>query len=242
MSLDSLRAIAPYLVCFTHDRRIHSFRTPVACLSRASRRGQSFLQDRCRSVWRRRSVFRHRHATDTCDSQGEQGNSPWHEARSCALLILVYRIQSKRTQETEREAIYQFYLRNTARINNWDLVDLTCRDIVGNYLLHRDRAPIYQLAQSESLWEQRISIVSTWAFIKAGDFTDTLNLAIHFSSHPHDLIHKAIGWMLREVGKMDREVLTQFLEQQATNLPRTALRYAIEHYPEAQRQYFLHKQ
>lgn len=168
-------------------------------------------------------------------------DSPWHEARSCALRILVYRVQSKRTLETEREAIYQFYLRNTARINNWDLVDLTCRDIVGNYLLHRDRSPLYQLAQSENLWEQRISIVSTWAFIKAGDFTDTLNLAIHFSSHSHDLIHKAIGWMLREVGKMDREVLTQFLEQQAPNLPRTALRYAIEHYPEAQRQYFLHK-
>lgn len=168
-------------------------------------------------------------------------DSPWHEARSCALLILVYRVQSKRTLETEREAIYQFYLRNTARINNWDLVDLTCRDIVGNYLLHRDRTPLYQLAQSQNLWEQRISIVSTWAFIKAGDFKDTLALAIQFSSHPHDLIHKAIGWMLREVGKMDREVLTQFLEQQATNLPRTALRYAIEHYPEAQRQYFLHK-
>lgn len=168
-------------------------------------------------------------------------DSPWHEARSCALLILVYRVQSKRILETEREAIYQFYLRNTTRINNWDLVDLSCRDIVGSYLLHRDRHPLYQLAQSENLWEQRISIVSTWAFIKARDFEDTLNLAIHFSTHPHDLIHKAIGWMLREVGKMDREVLTQFLEQQAPNLPRTALRYAIEHYPEAQRQYFLHK-
>ena len=168
-------------------------------------------------------------------------DSPWHEARLCALLILVYRVQSKRTLETEREAIYRFYLRNTTRINNWDLVDLSCRDIIGNYLLHRDRTPIYQLAQSSNLWEQRISIVSTWAFIKAGDFEDTLRLAIQFSSHPHDLIHKAIGWMLREVGKMDREVLTQFLEQEATNLPRTALRYAIEHYPEAQRQYYLHK-
>ena len=150
-------------------------------------------------------------------------------------------MQSKRIQETEREAIYQFYLRNTARINNWDLVDLTCRDIVGNYLLHRDRTPIYQLAQSTNLWEQRISIVSTWAFIHAGDFTDTFKLALHFQDHPHDLIHKAVGWMLREVGKQDQAALTEFLENHATHLPRTALRYAIERFPEAQRQYFLRK-
>ena len=167
--------------------------------------------------------------------------SPWHEARSCALLILVYRVQSKRTTEQEREEIYQFYLQHTAACNNWDLVDLTCRDIVGNYLLHRDRTPIYQLAQSPNLWEQRISIVSTWAFIQAGDFADTFKLALHFQDHPHDLIHKAVGWMLREVGKKDQVALTEFLESYGTSLPRTALRYAIERYPEAQRQYFLHK-
>ena len=167
--------------------------------------------------------------------------SPWHEARSCALLILVYRVQSKRTTEQEREEIYQFYLQHTTACNNWDLVDLTCRDIVGNYLLHRDRTPIYQLAQSPNLWEQRISIVSTWAFIQAGDFADTFKLALHFQDHPHDLIHKAVGWMLREVGKKDQVALTEFLESYGTSLPRTALRYAIERYPEAQRQYFLHK-
>lgn len=167
--------------------------------------------------------------------------SPWHEARSCALLILVYRVQSKRTTEQEREEIYQFYLQHTAACNNWDLVDLTCRDIVGNYLLHRDRTPIYQLAQSPNLWEQRISIVSTWTFIQVGDFADTFKLALHFQDHPHDLIHKAVGWMLREVGKKDQAALTEFLENHGTSLPRTALRYAIERYPEAQRQYFLHK-
>lgn len=167
--------------------------------------------------------------------------SPWHEARSCALLILVYRVQSKRTTEQEREEIYQFYLQHTAACNNWDLVDLTCRDIVGNYLLHRDRTPIYQLAQSPNLWEQRISIVSTWTFIQVGDFADTFKLALHFQDHPHDLIHKAVGWMLREVGKKDQAALTEFLESYGTSLPRTALRYAIERYPEAQRQYFLHK-
>ena len=167
--------------------------------------------------------------------------SPWHEARSCALLILVYRVQSKRTTEQEREEIYQFYLQHTTACNNWDLVDFTCRDIVGNYLLHRDRTPIYQLAQSPNLWEQRISIVSTWAFIQAGDFADTFKLALHFQDHPHDLIHKAVGWMLREVGKKDQAALTEFLESYGTSLPRTALRYAIERYPEAQRQYFLHK-
>ena len=167
--------------------------------------------------------------------------SPWHEARSCALLILVYRVQSKRTTEQEREEIYQFYLQHTAACNNWDLVDLTCRDIVGNYLLHRDRTPIYQLAQSPNLWEQRISIVSTWTFIQVGDFADTFKLALHFQDHPHDLIHKAVGWMLREVGKKDPAALTEFLASYGTSLPRTALRYAIERYPEAQRQYFLHK-
>lgn len=165
--------------------------------------------------------------------------SPYHEARLCALLILVE--QFKKATSEERKKLYDFYLANTSRINNWDLVDLTCPHIVGAYLADKDRAPLYALARSGSLWEQRIAIVSTIAFIRRGEYDDTFALADSFVTHPHDLIHKAVGWMLREVGKKDRETLTAFLERQAVRLPRTTLRYAIEHYPEDQRQYFLKK-
>ena len=165
--------------------------------------------------------------------------SPWHEARLCALLILVYRFKERKITEEEREQIYSFYIKNARRCNNWDLVDLSCRDIVGEYLVDKDRSILYRLADSENLWEQRIAIVATWAFIRRSDFNDTLALAERLMAHKHDLMHKAVGWMLREVGKKDRETLTNFLERNATQLPRTTLRYAIEHYPESQRQYFL---
>ena len=165
--------------------------------------------------------------------------SPWHEARLCALLILVYRFKERKITEEEREQIYNFYIKNARRCNNWDLVDLSCRDIVGEYLVDKDRSILYRLADSENLWEQRIAIVATWAFIRRSDFNDTLALAERLMAHKHDLMHKAVGWMLREVGKKDRETLTNFLEKNATQLPRTTLRYAIEHYPEPQRQYFL---
>ena len=141
----------------------------------------------------------------------------------------------------EREVIFRFYLKNMRRCNNWDLVDLTCRDIVGEYWVDKDRSLLYRLAESENLWEQRISIVSTWAFIRRNDFGDTLELSERLIGHKHDLMHKAVGWMLREVGKKERQTLTDFLERNATRLPRTALRYAIEHYPEPERQYFLKK-
>ncbi len=166
-------------------------------------------------------------------------DSPWHEARLCALLILVLRYKDRKTTQEDRDNIYRFYLKNTRRCNNWDLVDLSCRDIVGEYLVDKDRSPLYRLAESDNLWEQRIAVVSTWAFIRRSDFTDILTLAEYFITHKHDLMHKAVGWMLREVGKRDRDTLTDFLERFATRLPRTSLRYAIEHYPEDQRQYFL---
>lgn len=167
-------------------------------------------------------------------------DSPWHEARLCALLILVLRFKARMTTADEREDIFHFYRKNMRRCNNWDLVDLSCRDIVGEYLVDKeDRSLLYQLADSDNLWEQRIAVVSTWAFIRRGDFADTLELARRLMNHPHDLMHKAVGWMLREVGKKDRETLTGFLESYAPQLPRTALRYAIEHYPEDRRQAFL---
>lgn len=165
--------------------------------------------------------------------------SEWHEARLCGLLILCYRYKRRKTVESEREEIVRFYLRNARHCDNWDLVDLTCRNILGEYLVDRDRSILYRLAGSDSLWERRIAMVSTWAFIHRDDFTDTLALAERLMGDPHDLMRKAVGWMLREVGKRDRATLTAFLEKHAADMPRTALRYAIEHYPEAERRYFM---
>ncbi|MDR1525007.1 MAG: DNA alkylation repair protein [Tannerella sp.] len=165
--------------------------------------------------------------------------SKYHEARLCGLVILTERF--KKASGTERDEIYGFYLKNTSRINSWDLVDLTCPTVVGEYLADKSRGILYKLAESDSLWEQRISIVSTLAFIRKNDFFDTLELSKKLLNHRHDLMHKAVGWMLRETGKRDRNVLTAFLEEHAVKMPRTALRYAIEHYPEPERQYFLKK-
>lgn len=165
--------------------------------------------------------------------------SEYHEARLCALLIVME--QFKKASQTERKALFDFYIKNASRINNWDLVDVTCPHVVGVYLLDKDRSLLYELAESDNLWEQRIAMVSTVTFIRNREYTDTLALAERLMTHTHDLMHKAVGWMLREVGKKDRATLTDFLEQYATQLPRTALRYAIEHYPEEQRQYFLKK-
>jgi len=163
--------------------------------------------------------------------------SKYHEARLCALLILTERF--KKAPEKERKEIFTFYLKNATCVNNWDLVDLSCPTVVGEYLLDKNRDILYKLAESECLWEQRISIVSTYAFIRENDFYDTLELSKKLFTHKHDLMHKAVGWMLREAGKRDRKTLTDFLEEYATKMPRTTLRYAIEHYPEPERQYFL---
>ena len=167
-------------------------------------------------------------------------DSEYHEARLSGLLFLVQQFKKSKKEEEKKE-IYEFYLKNARRANNWDLVDVTCRDVVGTYLLDKDRTALYELAESDNLWEQRIAIVSTWMFIKHRQFDDTLALSVKLMEHKHDLMHKAIGWMLREVGKKNRETLTDFLEMYATKLPRTSLRYAIEHYPDDQRQYFLKK-
>lgn len=165
--------------------------------------------------------------------------SEYHEARLCALLILVE--QFKKAGPEQQKDLFDFYLSHTPRINNWDLVDVTCPHIIGAYLLDKPRDPLYRLAESELLWDQRIAMVSTVAFIRNREFDDTLALAERFLSHKHDLMHKAVGWMLREVGKKDRDTLTVFLDEHAPAMPRTALRYAIEHYPEPQRKAFLQR-
>ena len=163
--------------------------------------------------------------------------SPWHEDRLLGLLLLVERYRS--ADEVGREEIYAAYCSQTARINNWDLVDLTAPQIVGRHLQARDRAPLYRFAASSSLWERRIAIVSTFHYIKQGEFIDTLAIADRLLDDPEELIHKATGWMLREVGKRDQPVLEAFLQQQYRRLPRVTLRYAIERFPEELRQAYL---
>lgn len=164
---------------------------------------------------------------------------PVHEVRACGLLFLVDHF--KKGTEQQREALVDLYLRRTDRINNWDLVDISA-SVIGLWLRDKERDPLYRLADSSNLWEQRIAVVSTWALIKDNDFTDILALAEKLHTHPHDLMHKALGWMLREVGKRDKAVLEQFLDRHVSNLPRTLLRYAIERFPEPERKAWLHRE
>lgn len=163
--------------------------------------------------------------------------SPYHEARLLSLFMLVARY-SKSTG-AEQQAIYRAYLGKTKYVNNWDLVDSSAPYIVGDYLLERDRKILYRLARSKSLWERRISIISTSPFIRDDDFNDTLAIAELLLRDPEDLIHKAVGWMLREVGNRDMAVEEAFLGSHYRQMPRTMLRYAIEKFPEEKRQAFL---
>lgn len=165
--------------------------------------------------------------------------SPWHDCRSIGLII--WTLQFAKAGPAGQQEIYERYLRSRAFINNWDLVDVTCPAILGGYLLRRDRTPLYELAAEDHLWSQRMSIVSTLAFIRKGQFADTFALAEQLLPHRHDLIHKAVGWMLREVGKRNEEALEEFLADHARQMPRTMLRYAIERLPPARRQLHMQK-
>ena len=162
---------------------------------------------------------------------------PIHEYRLAALFILTYQYE-KGGQEDKALAV-EIYLRNTVYINNWDLVDASAHKILGHYLFDKDRSLLFQLAESNDLWEQRISIISTFYFIRQKQFEDALGITKILLYHPHDLIHKAVGWMLREVGNRDYDAEYQFLEEYYHDMPRTMLRYAIEKFSEPVRQQFL---
>lgn len=149
--------------------------------------------------------------------------SPWHEMRLCALLILVNNSKKGVSKET-----FYYYLSRTRYVNNWDLVDLSAPNIVGKYLLDKERDILYRLAESDLLWDNRIAVVSTLTFIRDNDLNDTFNLALKMMLHKHDLMHKSIGWMLREAGKRDAERLYNFVRDNKSVMPRTMLRYAIE--------------
>jgi 3-methyladenine DNA glycosylase AlkD len=157
-------------------------------------------------------------------------HSRWHEERQLALVIMVERF--KKADEDQQHQLHTLYLDNISHVNNWDLVDLTAPWLVGAWLTDRDRSLIHQMAKSEHLWIQRIAVMSTFAFIRANDFHDTLTLAKQLLHHEHDLMHKAVGWMLREVGNRDRAVEETFLADHYHTMPRTMLRYAIEKFPE----------
>jgi 3-methyladenine DNA glycosylase AlkD len=160
-----------------------------------------------------------------------------HEERLLALLILVNAY--KRGDEETQGKIYDLYLENTHFINNWDLVDTSAEHIVGAHLRGRSKDPLYKLARSSSLWERRIAIMATFHFIKQGEFRETLSLAKILLEDGEDLIHKAVGWMLREIGKRDMRVEKEFLKRHYCQMPRTMLRYAIEKFPQEIRQAYL---
>ncbi len=166
-------------------------------------------------------------------------HSPIHEARLLAILILV-RAYAK-GDDPLKEKIYNLYLRHTRFINSWDLVDASAEYIVGSHLRYRSRSPLHALAVSNLLWDRRISIMATFHYIKCREFDETLRIAEILLRDPEDLIHKAVGWMLREIGKRDRLTEEDFLKAHYKTMPRTMLRYAIERFPEKLRQQYLHE-
>lgn len=183
--------------------------------------------------------------------------SEWHEVRFAGFMLLVEEMKAalprKRDPQTlhaeRRKAVVDFYLRHARQANNWDLVDMTCTKIVGEWLLYPqadgtmpDHGILDRLAASDNLWEQRIGMVTTWRLTRAGQTDDTFRLATKLLHHPHDLMHKAVGWMLREAGKVDKDLLLDYLEEHYREMSRTTLRYAIERLPEPERQYWLKRQ
>lgn len=181
-----------------------------------------------KSVWKNYSI----------SEMVETLKSPYHEVRLGALLVLAEKY--RKAELEDRRKIYEAYIKNVDFINNWDLVDLTAPKIVGDYVFnYGDTSELWQLARSSHLWAERISIVSALYFIRQKEFGYVLEVSKHFLNHEHDLIHKATGWMLREVGKRDELVLCRFLDENAQYMPRTALRYAIEKFDEGKRKSYL---
>ena len=166
-------------------------------------------------------------------------DSETHDERSVGGLILTYKYE--KASEQEKANIANFYLKNARKFNNWDLVDSTAPKILGEFLIDKKRDLLYQLAKSKNIWEKRISIISTFAFIRKGEFKDTLEISEILLDDSHDLMHKAVGWMLREVGKKNQDVLRSFLGKHYKRMPRTMLRYSIEKFEEKERKKWLKK-
>lgn len=165
--------------------------------------------------------------------------SEWHEVRLLALKILVYKYQSRKATAHLKKEIFNFYIKNLEYVNNWDLVDTSSPNIIGHYLLDKDRKLLYRYAKSKNLWLRRIAIISTFTFIRNGELDDTFKISDILLHDKHDLMHKAVGWMLREAGKKDIEKLKKYLVTNIFIIPRTALRYAIEKFSESLRKEYL---
>ena len=165
--------------------------------------------------------------------------SQFHEHRLVGLLMLVEKFG--RADEKKKKEIFSFYLKHAKQVNNWDLVDLTAPKIVGEHLLSGDRKVLYKLAKSKNLWERRVAILATFTFIRQNQFEDAFKISEILLSDPHDLIHKAVGWMLREAGKRDQKAEEEFLQKHLSEMSRTTLRYAIERFKEKKRQAYLKK-
>jgi 3-methyladenine DNA glycosylase AlkD len=160
-------------------------------------------------------------------------NNRVHEFRMVGVFILILKFSK------EQKKVYDVYMNNLRNVNNWDLVDLSAPNISGVYLLDKNRSVLYQLAKSENLWERRVAMLSCFTFIRKNEFEDALKISRILLKDEHDLMHKAVGWMLREIGKRDLEVEEKFLKECYLNMPRTMLRYAIEMFPEEKRQRYL---
>ena len=201
--------------------------------------GDKFLGIRNPTTRRTAKAFRDLPA----DEAVRAARSPWHEIRLCSLLILANRYGRKNTSEAERDGIFERYaeLARQGFVNNWDLVDLTAPDIAGAYAFTHGTETLERFAASGKLWEERIAVLSMFPFIRAGQAGIPFRMVDRFLAHPHDLMHKACGWMLREIGKRDRAALTAYLRKNKACMSRTTLRYAIEHYPEPERKAFLAK-
>jgi 3-methyladenine DNA glycosylase AlkD len=165
--------------------------------------------------------------------------SPYHEHRMTGLIILTYKYL--KADEKLKKEIYELYINNYNQINNWDLVDVTAPNIVGSYLLDKNKKILYDFATSNHLWKKRISIISTFTFIKNNQFKDTIKISEILLKDNHDLIHKAVGWMLREMGKRDEKELLNFLDKYHKTMPRTMLRYSLEKLTDEQRKYYMQK-
>lgn len=163
-----------------------------------------------------------------------------HEDRLCGLIILVYKFEKAKTEQ-EKQRVVDFYLKYHLFGNNWDLVDVIAPKILGPWLIYKDKSLLYKYALSSSLWERRIAILTTLHFIRQGEFSDTIKISQILLNDKHDLIHKAVGWMLREIGKKDQKELVDFLNKHYKNMPRTMLRYSIERLPEQLKSSYLAK-
>jgi 3-methyladenine DNA glycosylase AlkD len=183
-----------------------------------------------------RRMVRPYHASATRETIVHLLNSPWHEVRFSGLLLLIEK--SERADDAGRAPWASLYLENSAAINNWDLVDVSAPQVLGSVFCDKPLV-LRQLACSGNLWEQRMAILATWFDIRRGRFSLALSVSRQLLDHPHDLIHKAVGWMLREVGKRDEPTLCAFLDQHAASMPRTTLRYAIERFPTSRRRHYL---